>query len=115
MTLHTLILIVQSCIAAGLAWSCFCRLAMTNGETQREIRLAIWFQAVTSGLVLLSPLLPALVPELCGAEWFQWSVGHTPTWIYVVSLLAATLMQLSTAHFWRFGVPRDFQTRGFLS
>ncbi len=113
MTLHSTILVVQSVIAAGLAWSCFCRLAMTDGETHREIRLAIWFQAVTSGLVLFSPVLPALVPELCGSGGFQWSAGHTPGWIYALALLSAALMQLSTARFWRYGVPSDFQTRGF--
>jgi hypothetical protein len=112
---HTALMIVQMVFAAGLAWSCFCRLVRSDTETQREIRLAIWLQGVAAGLALGAPVLPLLVPELHGAGVIRWLPGHTPMWIYVLVLIAATLMQLVTAKFWRDGPPAAFQTRGSTS
>lgn len=104
------LLVLQVVLAAMLAWSCFCRLVKTDHETVREIRLAIWFEAVAAGLVMAAPALPALVPQLLGTGLLRWEPGETPTWIWLVLLAAATGMQLVTARYWRHGTPTDFRS-----
>jgi membrane protease YdiL (CAAX protease family) len=104
-----LLLLIQIAGAAGLFWSCFCRLVKTDAETIREIRWAIWFESVAAALVIGAPFLPLLVPELYGEDLFRWQPYTTPKWIWVLLLLAATIMQLVTAKFWRRGPPSDFQ------
>lgn len=94
---------LQMLMAAGLMYSCFCRLVRTDDNTIREVRLAIWFEAVAAGMVMGAPVLPALVPEI------TWQVGTTPRWIWLALLIAATLVQLATSRYWRDGVPHDFQ------
>ena len=39
----------------------------------------------------------------------DWEPGTTPTWIWLVLLLAAALVQIVTSRYWRGGVPVDFQ------
>jgi hypothetical protein len=99
---HWLIL-VQMVLAGALAHSCFCRLVRTDVDTVREIRLAIWFQALAAGLVLGAPVLPIFMREA------QWPSGTTPRWIWVVLLVSATLMQIVASRYWRNGIPPDFQ------
>ncbi len=101
--MNDLMLGLQVLAAGSLAWSCFCRLVRTDAETIREVRLAIWFEAMAAGLVMAAPFMPALVPEA------QWTTGTTPRWIWLVLLLAATLVQIVTSKYWRHGVPDDFQ------
>ena len=55
--------ILQMLLAAALANSCFCRLVRTDSETIREVRLAIWFEALAAGLVLGAPVMPLLLPD----------------------------------------------------
>lgn len=107
--MHTLLVAAQMAFAAGLAWSCFCRLVRTDARTEREIRWAIWLQGVAAGLVLGAPILPLLVPELLGHGHFKWQPWSTPVWVYVVLLISAALMQWTTAKFWRDGPPASFQ------
>lgn len=97
------LLLPQSAFAMALGWSCFCRLVRTDDRTIREIRLAIWFEGVAAGLVLLAPVMPLLDPV-----HFTWTAWSTPSWVWLVLLVAATLVQVATAHHWRDGVPRDF-------
>jgi len=99
----TILVFVQMICAAALAWSCFCRLVRVDLETHREIRLTIWFEGVVAGLVFGAPILPLMVPEISWAPW------TTPRWIWLILLAAATLIQLATSKFWRYGVPQDFQ------
>ena len=101
----TSLVILQMLLAAALAHSCFCRLVRTDSETIREVRLAIWFEAMAAGLVLGAPVMPLLLPEA------DWEPGTTPTWIWLVLLLAAALVQIVTSRYWRGGVPVDFQKR----
>jgi hypothetical protein len=108
------LLVLQFALGCALFYSCFCRLTKTNADTVREIRWAILLEAVAAGLVAGAPLLPLMVPQLHGTSPLQWMPWTTPWWIWLVLLLAATLVQLATARYWRFNVPEDFQTRGFL-
>lgn len=108
-----LLLGVQFVFAAGLFWSCFCRLVKTNAETIREIRLAIWLESVAAALVMGAPILPLVMPaEFLGHGLVRWQPWTTPAWVWVVLLVAATLMQLVTAKFWRNAPPPDFQRGG---
>lgn len=100
--MKTFLFAVQFIFAGALAWSCFCRMVRTDTGTYREVRLAIWFEFVAACLVAGMPILPALMPG------FSWQVLTTPWWVWVVLLVAATLMQLVTARYWRDGVPLDF-------
>lgn len=100
--------VFQAIAAAALAWSCFCRLVRTDHDTIREVRLAIWFQAVTACLLVGAPVIPLLVPELSHA-WKPWT---TPRWIYLAGLASATVMQIVTARYWGDGVPTRFQKSG---
>lgn len=111
---HIVLVIVQKAFALALMYACFCRVVKTNAETIREIRWAIWLEGVAAGLVFGAPVLPELVYQFRGTGTFFWQPGHTPVWIYVLLLIAAALVQFSTARFWRYGPPCDFQTRGFL-
>lgn len=101
--LSILFLMLQAAFAAALAWSCFCRLVKTDSRTVREILLAIWFEGLAAGFVMLAPVMPLLWPAHC--HWPAWS---TPTWIWLLLLLAAGLVQIATARYWRDGVPDDF-------
>ena len=101
----TSLVILQMLLAAALAHSCFCRLVRTDSETIREVRLAIWFEAMAAGLVLGAPVMPLMLPDA------DWDAGTTPTWIWMVLLLAAALVQIVTSRYWRGGVPVDFQKR----
>ena len=98
--------ILQMLLAAALAYSCFYRLVLTDSETIREVRIAIWFKALAAGLVLGAPVMPLLL--LPDADW---EPGTTPAWIWLVLLAAAALVQIVTSRHWRGGVPVDFQKR----
>lgn len=99
------LLLIQTAFAAACVWSCFCHLVRTDADTIREVRWTIWFEGLVAGLVAIAPILPLTVPELAGA----WPVWTTPDWLYVLAVVAMTLMQLVTARYWGGGVPRDFQ------
>lgn len=101
--MNTAMVILQMAVASCLAYSCFCRLVRTDADTIREVRLAIWFQAMAAGLVAGAPILPLLVPEI------TWRPGTTPRWIWLVLLVAGTLVQVVASRYWRKQVPRDFQ------
>ncbi|MCY1167119.1 hypothetical protein D9M73_70760 [compost metagenome] len=101
--MNTVMVLLQMVVALCLAYSCFCRLVRTDAETIREVRLAIWFQAMAAGLVAGAPILPLLVPEI------TWRAGTTPRWIWLVLLVAATFVQVVASRYWRNGMPRDFQ------
>ena len=107
-----LLLLVQTLFAAALLWSCFCRVVKTNAETIREIRWCIVLEACAAGMVLGAPVLPLLIPEFAGRGVFRWQPWTTPAWVWVLLLIAATLMQLVTAKFWRNSPPPDFQRSG---
>nr|DAG84927.1 MAG TPA: hypothetical protein [Caudoviricetes sp.] len=101
--MNTVLVLLQVVMAMGLAYSCFCRLVRTDAETVREVRLAIWFEAMAAGMVAGAPIVPLLVQEI------TWSAGTTPRWIWLALLVSATLVQLVTSRYWRDGVPDDFQ------
>lgn len=111
---HITLLVLQMGFAIVLMYACFCRVVKTNEETVREIRWAIWLEGVSAGLMFGAPVLPELVYQFRGTGVFQWLPGMTPEWVYVLMLVSAALVQLSTARFWQFTPPNDFQTRGFL-
>lgn len=100
-----LFLIVQAALAGVLMWTCFCRLVKTDMNTEREVRWAILFEGLAAGLVFAGPWMPALMPED-----MHWKVGATPAGIWLVLLLAVTLVQIVTAKFWKDGrAPQAFQ------
>lgn len=104
--MDTALLLLQSAFAAALAWSCFCRLVKMDETTVPEIGLAIWFEGLAAGLVLAAPVMPLLWPELC-----RWTAWTTPPLIWISLVLAAALVQIATARYWRDGVPPDFCKR----
>lgn len=101
--LDAVLVVIQMVLAACLACSCFCRLVRTDCETIREIRMAIWFEAMAAGLVMGAPVIPWLVPEI------TWHPGTTPRWVWLVLLVSATAVQIVTARYWKSGVPSVFQ------
>lgn len=103
------LLVAQVLMGLALGYSCFCRLTKTNDDTVREIRWSIWFEGVTGLLVAGAPFVPLLVPEVTG--WPPWT---TPMWLWIALLAGATMVQVATSRLWRFNVPEDFQSRGFL-
>ena len=102
-----LLLFLQAAFAAALAWSCFCRIVKMDETTVPEVSLAIWFEGVAAGLVLVGPYMPLLWPQLC-----IWEPLTTPLVIWLVLALAAALVQIATARYWRCGVPVDFVKEG---
>ncbi len=108
------LMVVQMLFALALVYACFCRVVKTNEETVREIRWTIWLEGVAACLMFGAPVMPELIYQFRGEGPFKWQPGMTPDWVYVLMLVSATLVQLSTARFWRYGPPNDFQTRGFL-
>ena len=103
--MNTSLVILQMLLAAALVYSGFCRLVRTDSETIRVVRIAIWFEALAASLVLGAPVMPLLLPEA------DWEPGTTPTWIWLVLLLAAALVRIAISRYWRGGVPVDFQKR----
>lgn len=102
-----LLLLLQAVFAAALAWSCFCRLVKMDEATVPEVSLAIWFEGFSAGLVLAGPFMPLLWPQLC-----RWQPFTTPLGIWLALVLAAALVQIATARYWRCGVPVDFVKEG---
>lgn len=96
------LLILQSALAAGLAYSCFCRLVLTDSRTVREVRWAITYEAAAAMFLLGAPILPLIYPFL------DWEPFTTPTIAWVFLLLGALLIQAATARHWRNGQPPDF-------
>lgn len=94
---------MQMAISGFLFYSCFCRLVRTDGETVSEVRHAIWFLALTAGMVCGAPILPLLVPQI------QWTAWTTPRWVWLGLLIAIAIVQFVTSRYWRCGVPSDFQ------
>lgn len=101
--MKTVMLTVQAAFAVILMYSCFCRLVRTDEETHREIRWAILFEFIAASMVLGAPVIPMMIRQV---SWTAWT---TPWWIWLALLIAATLMQVVTARYWRHGVPHDFQ------
>jgi hypothetical protein len=97
------ILVGQAIIGGALAWSCFCRLVRTDGNTVREIRWAIVFEAAAALFVMGAPYLPILMDH----DW--WPPLTTPMWVWFTLLAAACGVQIATARYWKDGVPADFQ------
>ncbi len=100
------LMVVQVALASLLAWTCFCRLALTSARTLREIRWSIWFLGTVAGLVLGAPLLPLLDAA------FTWPPGTTPAAIWLLLLLAIVMVQVSTSRHWRHGTPPSFRKEG---
>lgn len=101
--MSTFLNILQMAVAAFLFYSCFCRLVRTTTETISEIRHAIWFLALTAGMVFGAPILPLLVPQI------QWTAWTTPRWVWMGMLFAIAILQFVTSRHWRHGVPESFQ------
>ena len=98
--------LLQTFLAATMAYSCFCRMVHTDQKTIREIRWAFWFQCVAALIVLAAPWLPAQVPE------FTWPVGTTPLPLWLNLALAVVLVQFTTSRHWKDGVPQNFKEPG---
>lgn len=87
-------------LCAAIFWSCLCRQARSTQHTTRpQIRAAFWLLSVASLTLGIAPWAQLLWPE-----WPAYSV----TWPGLLMLLAVALVQMTTAHFWREGVPASF-------
>lgn len=102
------LLLVQLAVAAVLLWTCLCRITRTDENTFREIRWAFVFEGFAAGLLLGAPFLPLLDPHR-----YRWEAGTTPWPVWLVLLVAAAAVQVSTAKHWReHGCPVEFQRGG---
>ncbi|HYE70958.1 MAG TPA: hypothetical protein VD932_05470 [Aquabacterium sp.] len=95
---------VQMAMAAFLAWSCFCRVTKTNGDTRREVRWAMCFEGIAVGVVGGAPIMPWLMPR-----HFDYPLFTTPVLAWLVLLLSILVVQAVTAKHWAAGVPSVFQ------
>jgi hypothetical protein len=88
-----MVLVLWEVAAWALVYSCFCRAAFTNKRnTRRDVR---WAFSLLGVMALLSVFLPF---------W-----GYNPDGFTVALLVVITLVQLTTAHHWRNGVPAKFR------
>lgn len=87
-------------MAVALLWSCFCRFVHMTKQTNRWIRGAFNLLATSAVISLAYPVLKADAGE-------RWS----PDLIHLVLLAGVTAVQIATSHFWRKGVPKQFQSQ----
>jgi hypothetical protein len=86
-------LAIWEALALALFYSCFCRARHTHkGNTKRDIRWAFTYLGVMSILSALAPF------------W-----GYDPDAFAVALLGAITVVQITTAHHWRKGIPAQFR------
>ena len=79
--------------ALALFYSCFCRASHTSkANTKRDIRWAFTYLGVMALLSVLAPF------------W-----GYDPDGFTVALLVAITIVQITTAHHWRRGIPAQFR------
>ena len=97
------LILLQMVLGLGLFYSGFCRLVMTNQYTLREVRWAIWFEAVMGSLTAGAPVIPLMVPEV------YWQAWETPTWVWLALLSSATFLQIVVRRYWNDGVPHEVQ------
>lgn len=80
--------------AIALFYSCFCRASFTSkANTRRDIRWSFTFLGVMSLLSVLAPLY-----------------GYDPDGFTLALLVCMTVVQVTTAHHWRKGVPPPFRS-----
>lgn len=96
-------LLLQLVFSAVLIWSCFCRLVVTDDQTIREVRLAIWLEGVAAMLLMSAPVLPLVSPQT-----LNWPAFTTPSWVWLVLLASAMLVQVVTSKHWKHGTPTSF-------
>jgi hypothetical protein len=88
-----MVLVLWELAAWALVYSCFCRASFTSkANTRRDIR---WAFSLLGIMALLSVFAPF---------W-----GYDPDGFTVALLVVITLVQLTTAHHWRQGVPVKFR------
>lgn len=86
-------LLLWEAFALALFYSCFCRASHTHkGNTVRAIRWAFTLLGVVSILCVLAPL------------W-----DYAPEGMAVLLLGTFTVVQVTTAHHWRKGIPAAFR------
>lgn len=86
-------LVVWELSALALFYSCFCRASFTSkANTKRDIRWAFTFLGVMALVSVLAPF------------W-----GYDPDGFTTALLTAIAVVQLTTAHHWRKGVPDAFR------
>jgi hypothetical protein len=79
----------------AIFWSCFCRAVHTSkANTVREVRWAFTLLGVVSILCIVAPL------------W-----GYHPDGIAVLLVGAIAVLQITTSHHWRGGVPERFRSK----
>jgi ABC-type proline/glycine betaine transport system permease subunit len=88
------LLLAHSLAASVLLWSVICRLKHTSSTTTRApIRRAFGVLATVAVLALFSPVF-----------------GFEPSPVSLLLLLGMNAAQITTAYYWRDGVPAQFQT-----
>lgn len=90
---HVPLLVLYHLSLAALLFSCFCRVAVTDKtNTRRVIRWGFSWLGVFALACLIAP----------------WLWGFAPTWPVTGLITAMAAVQISTAKYWRHGVPLDF-------
>lgn len=88
-----MVLMLWEASALALVYSCFCRATYTSkANTKRDIRWAFTLLGVMGLLSVMAPF------------W-----GYDPDGFTVALLVVITLVQITTAHHWRRGVPAQFR------
>lgn len=85
-------------LSVALFWSCFCRFTHMTKKTNKWIRGAFNLLAAAVVACLAYPI----VKLESGERW-------APDLLHLLLLTAITFVQLTTSHYWRKGVPPQFQ------
>lgn len=103
MMAHEIKLLLHVGLCAAIFWSCFCRQARATAHSTRpQVRAAFALLGAASIALGIAPWAPALWPEC---------PDYAPSWPELLMLAAISVVQGVTAHYWRAGVPRDFQRK----
>ncbi len=90
--MRDMLLVIHEILSFMLFYSCFCRSVKMTPDTERDIRLAFWVLSIASVVSLFAPLQ-----------------GWRPDYIHIVLLIAFSVVQFSTAKYWRHETPEHFR------
>jgi len=96
------LLIAHTAFCIVIAYSSWCRIiTTTKNATRRAIRWSFAWSTAAAVLLALAPFL----------DYIPWWPTYVMHWSTVFVLAGFTFVQISTAYYWRKGVPASFQQR----